>query len=162
MKQQLLNIQVKKLNKIPSRVMGVLLSISCLLVFRGCGEVNPSNIPTVPVDINLNIYDPQFVNLLGTGGAVFIEGGVRGIVVYRASIDQFNAYERYCPYNTHLPCGKVSLHSSGIMLVDDDCSGEGCGSKFNIIDGSVIEGPASYPLLRYNTYFDGAIVRIFN
>ena len=34
--------------------------------------------------------------------------------------------------------------------------------NFSVLDGSVIEGPATQPLKRYNTQFDGQILRIWN
>lgn len=150
----------KPIFQVPVLIWGICLT-ACLC-FWGCGNQNPGNIPNVPVDITLNIFDPSFQDLQGVGGYAFIPGGSRGIVVYRVSIDQFNAYERHCTYDADNPCGKVSLDESGVMLVDDDCNEEGCGSKFNIIDGSVIQGPALYPLLQYNTYFDGVVLRIYN
>lgn len=115
------------------------------------------------VDITINIFDSQFVNLQAVGGSAYVNGGSRGIVLYRVSIDQFNAYERHCPYDTENLCGKVTLDSNGLYLVDDDCGGLGCGSRFNIINGTNVDGPAIYPLLQYNAAYDGgALVRIFN
>jgi hypothetical protein len=133
------------------------------LGFWGCQRQYPVNIPYVSFDFTINILDPTYVNLQGVGGSVIIPGGSRGIVVYRVSIDQFNAYERHCTYDCNNACGKVDYDSSGIVLVDNDCGGAGCGSKFNLIDGSVLNGPAQYPLIQYTTSFDGmAMLRIYN
>ena len=133
------------------------------LFFAGCKKQYPVNIPYVKFDMTINVLDPTYVSLQGVGGSIKINGGSRGILVYRVSIDQFNAYERQCTYDTDNPCGKVDYDSSGILLVDNDCSGAGCGSKFNMIDGSVVNGPAQYPLIQYTTQFDGvAMLRIYN
>jgi hypothetical protein len=141
----------------------ITLLMMIVVGFSGCQRQYPVNIPYVTFDYTINIFDPAFVNLQGVGGSVYIEGGSRGILIYRVSIEQFNAYERHCTHDTENPCGKVSFDNSGIILVDDDCSGSGCGSKFNVIDGSVINGPAQYPLIQYNTSFDGiAMLRVFN
>ena len=140
--------------------MGLILLV---FGFSGCQKQYPVNIPYVSFDYTINIFDPAFVSLQGVGGSVFIDGGSRGLIIYRVSIDQFNAYERHCTYDSENPCGKVDFDTSGIILVDNDCSGAGCGSKFNIIDGSVLNGPAQYPLIQYNTSFDGmAMLRVFN
>lgn len=134
-----------------------------LLPMNACQRQYPVNIPYVTFDYTINILDPAFVNLQAVGGSVFIEGGSRGIIIYRVSIEQFNAYERHCTYDSDNPCGKVDFDSSGILLVDNDCSGSGCGSKFNVIDGSVLNGPAQYPLIQYTTSFDGmSMLRVYN
>ena len=133
------------------------------MAFSGCQKQYPVNIQYVKFDFTINILDPAYANLQGVGGTAIINGGSRGIIIYRVSIDQFNAYERHCTYDSDNACGKVSFDSSGIVLVDDDCGGSGCGSKFNIIDGSILNGPAQYPLIQYTTSFDGmAMLRIYN
>lgn len=142
------------------KILGLLL---VLMSLSGCQKQYPVNIPYVKFDYTINIMDPAYVNLQAVGGSVFIDGGSRGIIIYRVSIEQFNAYERHCTYDSDNPCGKVSFDTSGIVLVDDDCAGSGCGSKFNIIDGSVSNGPAQYPLIQYTTSFDGmAMLRVYN
>lgn len=140
----------------------IFLILCLLFLFWRCGNYHPSNIPNVPVDITLSIYEAQFVDLQAVGGYAYVNGGSRGIILYRASINRINAYERHCPYNTEDPCGVVSLDSSEIKLIDYGCDGNGCGSQFNIINGQVLNGPAVYALLQYNTSFDGAILRVYN
>lgn len=139
------------------------LMFTGVLLLLSCNKQYPVNIPLVPVDITINIFDPQYVDLQAVGGSAYISGGSRGILVYRVSIDQFNAYERHCTYDSENPCGKVSLDTDGLFLVDDDCFGSGCGSRFNVINGSNVDGPSIYPLIQYNTSFDGgALLRIYN
>lgn len=141
------------------RVLGILAFSS--LIFLRCRQY-PANIPYVPIDITISTFDPQFVSLQAVGGWAYVNGGSRGLILYRASIDQVNCYERHCPYDTENPCGKVSVDSTGLFLIDNDCYGEGCGSRFSLINGSVVDGVAIYPLKQYNTSFDGALIRVFN
>lgn len=132
-----------------------------LVLQSGCQTQYPVNIPVVDVDITINIFD--YPDLQGVGGSAYIDGGSRGIIVYRVSIEQFNAYERHCTYDSENPCGKVSKDVDGLFLVDDDCFGTGCGSRFNIINGSNVDGPSQYPLIQYNASYDGgALVHVFN
>lgn len=131
------------------------------LLFIHCGQ-HPANIPNVPIDITISTFVPQFISLQAVGGWAYLNGGSRGLILYRASIDQVNCYERHCPYDTENPCGKVSVDSNGLFLVDNDCYGEACGSRFSLINGSVVDGVAIYPLKQYNTSFDGALIRVFN
>ncbi|MCX7742966.1 MAG: hypothetical protein N2167_00230 [Flavobacteriales bacterium] len=143
-------------------VLSVLaIFVASSLLFIRCGQY-PANIPYVPIDITISTFDPQFVSLQAVGGWAYLNGGSRGLILYRASIDQVNCYERHCPYDTENPCGKVSVDSNGLFLVDNDCYGEGCGSRFSLINGSVVDGVAIYPLKQYNTSFDGVLIRVFN
>lgn len=143
-----------------SIVIGLLLSY--FIFMNGCGKVQYANIPDVNVNITINVLDPLYADLQAPGGYAVVDGGVKGIVIYRVDIDRFNAYERMCPYDIG-DCGKVSVDNTNVVLHDDDCGGAGCGSKFNIIDGSVLNGPANLPLKQYSAAFDGmAILTIIN
>jgi hypothetical protein len=133
------------------------------LMLLGCTGVLPPNIPNVPVDQTIFIFDAQYAALQGVGGYAELPGGSRGILVFRVSIDRFNAYEMHCPYESSGTCGRVRPDDTGLFLVDDDCGGDGCGSRFNIIDGSVVSGPSFYPLVQYQVVLSGqGILRVFN
>lgn len=144
--------------------MSVSAKISLLFVFvcmTGCKPILPEHIPYVPID--KTIYFTDFPNLMGVGGSAYVDGGSRGLIVYRVNLTQFNVYERHCPYFSETGCGTVSFDQSGLYLVDDDCFGEGCGSLYNIINGGVEQGPSIYPLVRYNCETDGNFyLRIYN
>lgn len=127
-----------------------------VLGWSGCTGTN-SVIPNVPVNIVLTVSNPQFINLNSVGGYVQITGGSRGIIVYRASIDEFRAFDRHCPFNVDEGC-RVSVNSTSIIAVDDLC----CGSEFLIVDGSITQGPATFPLKGYATSFDGNNLFISN
>ena len=47
--------------------------------------------------------------------------------------------------------------ASGLMIVDQHC-----GSRFNILDGSMIDGPSQYPLKMYHTSYDGRRLRVYS
>ena len=61
-----------------------------------------------------------------------IEGGVKGIIVYRESLSNFKAYERNCTYQPTNTCATVSVDDTNLIAVDS-C----CGSMFSILDGSI-------------------------
>ena len=50
------------------------------------------------------------------------------------------------------------MDNSDITAVDTEC----CDSKFLIVDGAPIDGPAALALHAYNTQFDGNTLLIFN
>lgn len=115
----------------------------------GSCNKNSQQIPYVPVDIYMNISLPSYSNLGIIGGWVYVSGGNSGLLVYRQSYESIVAYDRYCTYNLDDPCGYASVDSSGTTVLCD-CD----GTSYTIYDGSVISGPATYPLFQYRTTFD--------
>ncbi len=135
-----------------------LIPFSFLLLLSSCSKNNNTNwIPYVPVNIDIYPANPQYININVIGGWVYVTGGSRGIIIYRFSQDEFYAFDRHCPYQPTNSCGKVKVDSDNITLADS-C----CGSKFIIVDGSVIQGPAGLPLKKYKTYYDGTTLHITN
>jgi nitrite reductase/ring-hydroxylating ferredoxin subunit len=123
----------------------VLLSISFLL---SCDK-NHSQIPNVYVDIYIDLTDPLYSDIQLPGKYVYVTGGVNGIIIYRSSSDEFNAFERTCPFDPD--CGKVYVDEANYTAVDSVC----CGSEFSLlIDGAVTQGPSLYPLKLYACTYD--------
>lgn len=135
-----------------------LFCLTILIIFGSCRRDRNNIIPNVLVDVEFNINNPSYINLTAVGGSMYITGGSRGIVVYRLSQDEFVAFDRHCTYNSTDACGQVSIDSSSSLILKDAC----CNSQFLITDGSVHAGPATFALKRYQTYFDGTILRIYN
>jgi nitrite reductase/ring-hydroxylating ferredoxin subunit len=132
------------------------LLIVLLLPGPGCKK-QEEVIPYVRVNLELYLSDPQFNMLNAVGGWVYVNGGSKGIIVYRKSNDEFTALDRHCTYQPDNACSRVSVDASQITAVDT-C----CGSKFLITDGSILNGPANVPLQLYQTSFDGVKVSIYN
>lgn len=133
---------------------------TCLFVLifvAACKKDNNSGVPATLVNMNLYINNPSYINLANIGGWVYVPGGVRGIIVYRASSSEFKAYERNCTYQSADPCATVYVDATDILAVDSCCK-----SKFLLVDGSVSQGPAGLGLRTYNTSFDGNVVHIYN
>jgi nitrite reductase/ring-hydroxylating ferredoxin subunit len=134
-----------------------ILVFTALLFSVSCGK-DRGVIPNVLVDITVNINNPSYINLTAVGGWMYMGGGSRGIVVYRYSTDQFNAFDRHCPYQAENSCGVLSVASDNVSL---KCAC--CETTFLMIDGSLQAGPAVQPMRKYNTTFDGSsILRIYN
>ncbi len=122
-----------------------------------CKKEDDNYIPVVAVDIYLQINNPSNFNIQTTGGWIYINGGVRGILVYRKTSTEFMAYDRNCTYQSNDPCATVIVDNSNIIATDTCCN-----SKFSLYDGSVVQSPAGLPLKTYNTTFDGSILHIYN
>lgn len=126
-----------------------------LLCFSGCKK-DKDEIPNVYVDIYLYTTDPAFSPLNATSGYAYLAGGSKGILVFRKSQNEFEAYDRHCTFNV-ADGNQVSVDASGLLAVDAVC-----GSKFLITDGSPSSGSAVNPLKYYQTTFDGTTLHIFN
>lgn len=126
--------------------------------FSQCDKENEHKpIPYVHVNINLDISSTLYSDLNIIGNHAYITGGYRGIVVYRMAQDKFVAYDRACPYDHEDPEARVDVEDNGLTLIDSTCM-----SRFLLIDGSVVEGPAKRSLKKYNTEFDGNNLFIYN
>ena len=128
-----------------------------ILCSGSCRKGTISGIPYVPVNYQLTVSNPQFAPLLAVGGWLDISGGSQGIIIYRYSPDEFRAYDRHCTFQVDENC-RLSMDNTDITAVDDEC----CESKFLIIDGAPIDGPANIGLHQYNTSFNGNTLFIFN
>jgi nitrite reductase/ring-hydroxylating ferredoxin subunit len=106
-------------------------------------------------EIIINLTFPEYRTLKSDGGYVEIDGGVRGIIVYRLDATTFIAYERNCPYRPNEACARVDVDISKIFLIDR-C----CGSNFSLADGYVTNGPAMYPLRKYRAQLAGSTLTI--
>jgi nitrite reductase/ring-hydroxylating ferredoxin subunit len=116
--------------------------------------------PIPQVYVNFYVYpnDVFYINLNYYGGHEYFTGGVNGVVVYRLGEWEFTAFDRACPYDWDDPEEpKVAVEDDGITL---RC--EKCKSLFNILDGGVITGPATYPLKQYYSKYDGMRLRVHN
>tara|TARA_B100000809_G_scaffold225368_1_gene236278 strand:+ start:1104 stop:1520 length:417 start_codon:yes stop_codon:yes gene_type:complete len=130
--------------------------IISILLF-GCTKTQDQNIPLVRVDTTIYTNNPSFNAISVPGTWTYINGGSRGIIIYRVSNEEFRAYDRHCTYDSGNSCALVSVDGTNITGLDD-C----CGSTFILTDGSVTQGPASLPLKQYQTSYDGAVLRVFN
>jgi len=108
------------------------------------------------VYVNILLY-PNSLDFIPVSGWTYVNGGNRGIVVYRMTEEQFFAYDRTCPHDPENLAARVLIESSGITVVDTVC-----GSRFLLTDGYPFAGPSKSPLLQYRTSYDGNLLNIFN
>jgi nitrite reductase/ring-hydroxylating ferredoxin subunit len=121
----------------------IVLLIAITLTFFSCGKGGEA-IPNVAVNFQASVTDPRLSALNVPGGSVFISGyGVAGLILYREADDTYACYDRCSTYNPQNHCA-VTLDSGG-FTVTDPCS----GSKFSLIDGSPVKGPATRALKSY-------------
>jgi len=132
-----------------SKLLFFSVSLCFIITFNSCKQ-KQIDLPYAYVNRNYSIYDPAFSSLQAIGGSAFIEyEGVSGIIVYRKSLEEIVAYEANCTYQPDDLCG-VRITEFNNEAIDSTC----CGSKFQLYDGSPIEGPASLALYKYKVIFN--------
>lgn len=137
----------------------VIIAILCTLIFLGCKKKNDDYnlIPDVVVNEVLYLSQPQYFSLGVVNGWAYVNGGSKGIIVYRKNIDEFMAFERHSPYNSDQNCSVVNVDSTNLVGV------EMCDSStYSLFNGTVISGKATIPLKQYGTELSGDVLRIFN
>ena len=133
------------------------LALILILLFGRCNGYEHETIPNVRVNFTIYPDNVNYYNLNFIGGHEYFTGGVAGIIVYRIDMSNFVAYDRACPHDWEEPDAWLSVDESGLMIVD-----EHCGSRFNILDGSIIDGPSRFHLKCYKTSYDGRRLRIYS
>ena len=131
--------------------------LASFVLLGGCRKEDRGGVPLTPVDISINVNNPAYIDVSVPGGWLYLSGGSQGLIVYRASPDEFVVMDRHCPYQPAEYC-RVFVDDSEIIARDSAC----CHSAFSIVDGSVVQGPAALNLQRYNTSFNGTTLRIYN
>ncbi len=141
-----------------SNVRFFLILLIILSVFVRCDE-NEIPFPDVNVYANLSLAT-TLENVL-PGNYVTVDGyGIGGLIIFRVDQNEFLAFDRACTYEASRKC--VLTNDEGMF--ECPC----CGSRFWMVNskdiaGTVYQGPASYPLKRYNCFFDGVnTVRVTN
>jgi len=115
-------------------------------------------IENVPVNKDIDLSLTEYSDLNADGNAIFISGGVKGIIIYHGAGDNYKAYDRNCSYEPSLTCSRIDSINSGIAYCG--C----CTSAFLISNsGEPLNRPALLPLKAYNCILnENNILRIFN
>lgn len=135
-----------------------LVIVGAYFLIQSSCEQNNQNIPYFPVNFDINLNLPAYTSLNYPGEHMIVQGGSQGIVVYRYTMDDFVVLDRHSTFDVTLGC-HVTVESDGVTLSDEsECS----DSKWLILDGSVIQGPATLPLHRYRTSWNPPILHVYN
>ena len=111
----------------------------------------------VYVNIEINLGLPEYSELNTIGNSIYIEGGNKGIIIYKMGVNEYRVYDRNCSYEPSSDCAYIDSVSSTIA----SCSC--CTSMFLIDqDGISANGPALLPLKEYQTTLSGGILKIKN
>ena len=133
-----------------------IIYISIIALCCSCSNQD-DYIRDVFVDIEIPINQPEYADLNPIGGSIFINGGVKGIIIYHANINEYIAYDRSCSFEPSNACSTIDSISSTMAFC------ECCSSVFLIDqDGIAANGPALLPMKKYYTSFSSGKLRITN
>ena len=145
-------------------IFSIILTTAFML--DGCKkeEQNP-NIPNVFINITIDPNSTIYQELNTAGGWLYLTSTSpsRGIIVYRIDQTQFVAYDRMPP-NDPDKCCDDDGNCSRLVVGDyypfakDECN----NISYLLLNGSIFEGEGKYPLIQYNTSYNGQLLRIFN
>ncbi len=131
-----------------------------ILISFACDKNNAyKDFPEIIVNTTIYPNSTVYQNLNFSGGWEYITAPFpsKGIIVYRFSQDEFRAYERTCPHDPYAENGRIYVEDSYTTAIDSACM-----TRYLLYDGSPFSGPGLYPLVQYQTYYNGNELRIFN
>lgn len=150
------------MNKISTWVL-IIFTIGCS---KNTSNTNPEPIDNVPVSITVNLNLPSNFHLQNVGSFVFLNGGVKGVVLVHHTDDNFYAFDRACSYQPNsVSCSKLEVDTAFLQFRCGQTTTQGfqkcCDSRF-FFDGSVSQSPARFPLKQYTITKSGSTIFISN
>lgn len=148
--------KIKILSLVLIAVGIVVLAVSCK---KKAQKVQDNGVPYTPINIVIYVNDPLNFKLQTPGGWMYFNGGASGLVVYRKTAADFVVLDRTSTYDPDNFDARVKVQSDAFT-----CKDTISGSKWQIVDGAVMSGPATLPLRLYaNTFESGTgTLRITN
>jgi hypothetical protein len=137
----------------------LIFCLGFLLLSAKCNNQNQHPVPFVPVDVTIDIQLPSYSDLQGVGGWTYLNGGSRGIIVYRKGIDEYVAFDRHSPADPNGIC-PFALYpdEQNFLQLKDSCN----NAVFSLYDGSPVSN-SIYGLRQYATQFNGNnLLRVYN
>lgn len=130
------------------------------ILVLGCQSERNHPVPNVAVSAQINILLPSYSNLSSPGGYAYLDNyGVKGIVIYRRTINEFIAFDRMSTAEGGDVCGPVEVDPNNFLFLNDQCS----DAVYSLLDGTVVSGNAQYALRQYQVSYDGfSILTILN
>jgi len=127
-----------------------------MIIILSCGDRN-DYIRNIYIDVEIDLSLPEFSTLNTIGNSMFIEGGNKGIIIYRFSNYEYNIFDRNCSYEPNIECSYIDSINSTIAFC-------GCCSSAFLLDqdGIAANSPAVLPLKQYNYSLNNTLLHIFN
>jgi hypothetical protein len=139
-----------------------------IILLASCDNNDDGMLPLPPLNITIDPNSTLYSEINIVGGWMYLDytDGVeppsRGVIVYRASLDLFYAYERTPPFKPDSCCNETGTFCTALLVdnyfpfVVDTCT----NSKYNILSGSNVSGPSGRPLSMYVCEYYGDLLYI--
>jgi nitrite reductase/ring-hydroxylating ferredoxin subunit len=127
------------------------------LLLTGCSSGSVRNPylhpPSFRIQVDMNL--PQYSALQYPGNAVYVDGGgIYGVFIYNNGYG-YVAFEAADP--NHSPDGCTAMRLSGLRAV---CPCD--QNTYSVMDGQLLEGNGTYPMLPYHVSQNGNLLYIYN
>lgn len=142
------------------RTVKLQIFLMILLLVAACRKKDKDHpVPSISFDITIDLTLPSYVDLNGTGGWSYVNGGIKGIIVYRQSYDVFVAFERQSPEDPGNSCSEgLTPNADNFLVLEDPCS----NATFSLYDGAPISN-SQWGLRQYQVIWNGSnLLRIYN
>jgi len=141
------------------RIAFLIVVVSMLACKKKSKQQSDVNNPVQSIPVNITVYpnDPLSFKIQSIGGWMYLTGGINGILLYRKSEMEFVAIERSSTYLPDNAKAKIIMMPDNFTLRDTVSD-----SRWQVFDGTVTKGPASWPLRLYGTVYDGSVLHIKN
>ncbi|MNK28067.1 hypothetical protein D3C87_464360 [compost metagenome] len=130
-----------------------------LLAGVSCRKNRVHPVPSIAFEIQVDMNLPTYQELTNVGGWAYVNGGLKGIIIYRQSVDVFVAWERMSPEDPEMKCESGLVpDSTNFLRLNDPCS----NAVFSMYDGSPIAN-SDWGLRQYRTEWGGSnLLRVYN
>lgn len=156
---------------------GFFRTVSKIVIFSGiialgssgCKTRNSDVIPDTFVDFTIDLNDPRFTDLNVVGNTAVVSAaqlGIfslgyknHGVLIYRASEEEFYAFDRTCPYEADLSQA-VSIANAGDVTAE--CPG--CHTEYVLPSYGypTDNGPGTLPLKLYQANLTGSYLHVYH
>lgn len=160
------------MKKFTTYILTSILAVVAVVTLSQCkkdGSQQQNDVPNVPVNITVNMNLPEYLSLQSQGGWAYLNGGVKGIVLYHHFDDAFYALERNCPYQPFDDCATVTVDLTGVFLRcgkfksnTDTTWIPCCNSEYSMESGFLISGPSRFSLKNYRVSRSGNVLYVSN
>jgi nitrite reductase/ring-hydroxylating ferredoxin subunit len=154
-----------------SKILFFFITVLTAISLISCKKSKYDVIPDVYVDFYIRLNDPQFFDLAVPLNSIYVSALTNnvgpdaagfdnnGIIIYRASEEEFYAYDRTCPHDYAVNNKSIKVNIvDGIYAVCPACSTKYALPNF----GTPLSGPGRYQLKNYKTGFDGESVHVWH
>jgi len=123
-------------------------AVAATYCIGGCQPVSTAPPPPTNVDFTLDLTNPAYSALNSTGGYLY----ANKIIIARTVNGTFAAVSEYC------------THAGGTIVFDKNTDDFYCPVHGSVYSpgGTVLQGPASTPLAKYNTSLSGTSLRVYS